>query len=65
MQPTTSNILFTSLAVLLSSLTARTSMRVGGRRVANQWCTISSRYRIRDMGASSWVVVNLTLRRVF
>jgi hypothetical protein len=65
MRPTTSNIFHTSLAVLPSSLTARTSMRVDGRGVESQRCSITdSRYGTRGMEASSWVVASLTLWRV-
>jgi hypothetical protein len=65
MQPTASYIFHTSLAVLPSSLTARTSIRVGNRRVESQWCsTAGSRYGTRGMGASSWGVVSTELRRI-
>jgi hypothetical protein len=62
-RPSTSNIFHTSLAVHLSSLTARRrSMRVSNRGVASQWCcTTSSQYGTRGMEASAWIVVSSEL----
>jgi hypothetical protein len=59
MRATTSNIFHTNLAVHPSSLIARpTSMRVGNRKVASQWCTtIGPRYGTRGMEASSLILV--------
>ena len=65
MRPTNGNIFHTSLAFLLSSLTARTSMRVGNRGVGSQWCsTTGSRYGAGGFHVSSWVTISAALSRV-
>jgi hypothetical protein len=65
MRPSSSNIFHASLAVHPSTLTVRTSMRVGNRGVGSQWCsTTSACYGTGGMGASSWVVVGPELWRV-
>jgi hypothetical protein len=60
MWPTISNILYTSLALHPSSLTAsRRGMSAGNRSVGEQCCrTTGSRYRRRRMEASWWVVLS-------
>ena len=59
MWPTISNILYTSLALHPSSLTARRAMSAGTRSVGSQCGSITgSRYRSRRMEASSWVVLS-------
>jgi hypothetical protein len=63
MRPTTSTIFDTNLALLPSSLTARTSKRVGNRYVGSQWCsTTASCHGTRDMEAPSWVMAGPELR---
>jgi hypothetical protein len=65
MRPTTSNIFDTNLALLPSSLTARTSTRVGNKDVGSKGCSTSgSFYGTRGMKASSWGVVSTALQRV-
>jgi hypothetical protein len=59
MWPTISNILYTSLALHPSSLSAsRRGMSAGNRGVGKQCCSnTGSRYRWRGMEASWWVVL--------
>jgi hypothetical protein len=65
MRPNTIIIFHTSLALLQSTLTARTSIRVGNRRVASQCCSpTGSYYGTRGMAGSSWVVVDPEVRRI-
>jgi hypothetical protein len=65
MRPSSSDIFHTSLAFLLSSLSARRDMRVGNRGVRSQrYCTTGSRYEAEGMEASSWVVISAALRKV-
>jgi hypothetical protein len=59
MLPTTSNIFHTSLSVHQSSLTARTSTRIGNRGVESQCCsTIASCCGTRGIEAFWWCVVS-------
>jgi hypothetical protein len=60
MWPTISNILYTSLALHPSSLTARRrGMSADIQGVGEQCCsTTGARYRRRRMEASSWVVLS-------
>jgi hypothetical protein len=64
MQPTTSNIFHTRLAVHPSSLPAR-RMLLGNRSVGDQWySTIGAHFGTRGMEASSWGVLSPELWRI-
>jgi hypothetical protein len=65
MQPTTSHIFHASLAFHPSSLTARSSTRVGNRGVGSQWrSTTDSSSGTRGMESSSGGVVTPELLRI-
>ena len=65
MQPTTSNLFHTSLAFLPSSLTARRRKNAGTMDEVSQWRSARGCcFGTRGMGASSWGVVSIALRRI-
>jgi hypothetical protein len=65
MQPTTSNMFYTNLAVHQYSLTARTSTGMANRGVESQRCSpTASCCGTRGMEASSWGVISPELWRV-
>ena len=65
MQPTTSNMFHTNLAVHQYSLTARTSTGMANRGVESQRCSpTASCCGTRGMEAPSWVVIAPELWRV-